>query len=143
MIDGLIAGRVFGQPAWRRGKSGKEFVVTKVRCAAGDEGGVFINVICFSETAGAALMALNDGDSVALSGELTPRVWTDKAGEARPALDMTAHAVLSAYHISRKRKAIQGDNGGDAPQQPRTSYRGRTQQPTRDDPFSGDGLGDL
>ncbi len=144
MIDGLIAGRVFGQPARRTGKSGKEFVVAKVRCAAGDGDGVFINVIAFNDTACTALLALNDGDSVALSGELTPKVWTDKTGEARPALDMTVHAVLSAYHVSRKRKVIQGDEGGNEPQQqPRTGRWGRTQQQTKMDPFSDDGLGDL
>ena len=146
MIDGLIAGKIYGQPTRRTGKSGKDFVVAKVRCAAGDGDGVFINVIAFNDTACTALLALNDGDSVSMSGELTPKVWTDKEGEARPALDMTAHAVLSAYHVSRKRKAIQGSEGSDALQHPRTGRWGRTQPPSpqqQDDPFVDDGLGEL
>jgi len=43
------------------------------------------------------------------SGELTPKVWTDKNGEARPALDMVAHAVLTAYHVARKRQAVKDE----------------------------------
>ena len=41
-----------------------------------------------------------------LAGELTPKVWTDKDGVARPVLDVLAHAVLSAYSVARKRKAV-------------------------------------
>lgn len=34
-------------------------------------------------------------------------MWTDRNGEAKFALDMVAHAVLSAYHVKRKRQAMQ------------------------------------
>lgn len=144
MIDALIAGKMYGQPSRRTSKNGRDFTTAKIRCATGDGGSIFINVICFSDTAGAALLALAEGDSVALSGELTPKVWTDKSGEARPALDMTAHAVLTPYHVNRKRKSIQGDDDGDGPQEPRAGRGDRTrQQPPRNDPFADDGQGDL
>jgi hypothetical protein len=52
------------------------------------------------------LLALQEGDSAAFAGELKVSIYTDKNGEARPSLDLTAHAVLSEYHVSRKRKAI-------------------------------------
>ena len=55
-----------------------------------------------------ALLALGDGESVALSGELTPKVWTGKEGTARPSLDMVAHAVVTPYHVTRKRQAVAG-----------------------------------
>lgn len=79
------------------------------RCApaAGDDESLFVNAIAFDAGACAALLALNDGDSVSLAGTLTPKVWTDKDGNARPALDMVAHQVLSAYHVTRKRAAMQ------------------------------------
>ncbi|CAG9168125.1 single-stranded DNA-binding protein [Cupriavidus pinatubonensis] len=109
MIDGLIAGKLHGEPAQRTGASGKPFVTAKVRAAGGDGEAVFVNVITFSQSVSEALLALGDGDSVALSGTLTPKVWTDKQGEARPALDMVAHAVLTAYHIKRKRRTVQSD----------------------------------
>jgi single-stranded DNA-binding protein len=112
VIDALIAGRLYGAPAERMSKTGKAYATAKVRTAAGDGASLFVNVIAFAAPAVTALLALQDGDSVALSGELTPKVWTDKNGEARPALDLTAHAVLTEYHVARKRKAVR-----DEPQQ--------------------------
>ena len=114
MIDGLIAGKVFGQPMERTSKAGTPFAVAKVRAAAGDGESLFVNVIAFDAAPCAALLALGDGDSVAMSGTLTPKVWTDKDGNARPALDLVAHQVLSAYHVTRKRTAMQA--GQPAPQ---------------------------
>ncbi|HDR9064382.1 TPA: single-stranded DNA-binding protein [Burkholderia vietnamiensis] len=108
MIDGLIAGKLYDTPSSKTGASGKSFVTAKVRAASGDGEALFVNVIAFSDDAKAALLALSDGDSVALSGSLTPKVWTDKNGDARPALDMVVHAVLTAYHVRRKREAVQG-----------------------------------
>ncbi|MGF6792396.1 single-stranded DNA-binding protein [Paraburkholderia sp. 35.1] len=112
MIDGLIAGKLYGTAQTRTGQSGKTFVTAKVRAAGGDGETLFVNVITFSDTAAAALLALEDGDAVALAGTLSPKVWTDKHGEARPALDMVAHAVLTAYHVRRKRKAVQPEEPG-------------------------------
>jgi single-stranded DNA-binding protein len=107
MIDGLLGGKLFGTANSRTGQSGKTFVTAKVRAAGGDGESLFVNVIAFSESAGAALLALSDGDSVALSGTLTPKVWTDRNGETHPGLDMVAAAVLTAYHVKRKRQAVQ------------------------------------
>jgi single-stranded DNA-binding protein len=104
MIDALISGRLFGTAQPRTSKTGSPFVTCKVRVTHGEES-IFVSVITFSTTVGKALAALSDGDSIALSGELQPRVWTDKEGNARPALDMTAHNVLTPYHIKRKRDA--------------------------------------
>ncbi|CAJ0797235.1 single-stranded DNA-binding protein [Ralstonia holmesii] len=115
MIDGLIGGKVYGTAEERTGKSGKAFVTAKVRVAGGDGETLFVNVITFSRTVGDALLALDDGDSVSLSGSLTPKAWMDRNGETRPALDMVAHAVLTAYHVKRKRQAVQGDGEADKP----------------------------
>ncbi len=106
MIDALIAGKLQGQPTEKTGKSGKPFVIARVRAAGGDGESLFVNVITFSHSTGAALLALEDGDSVALAGALTPKVWTDREGYARPALDLVAHQVLTPYHVTRKRKAV-------------------------------------
>ena len=106
MIDALIAGKLFGVPQQKTGKSGKPFVVGKVRTAAGDGESIFVNVIAFDGSACAALLALGAGDAVSLAGSLTPKVWTDKAGNARPTLDIVAHQVLTAYHVQRRRKAV-------------------------------------
>jgi single-stranded DNA-binding protein len=87
----------------REGKNGSSFALAKVKASAGDGESLIVNVIAFAAEASAALMALDDGDALALSGALTPKVWTDKQGNTRPALDMIATQVLSAYHVNRKR----------------------------------------
>ena len=66
----------------------------------------FVSVIAFDDAPCKALLALSDGDSVALSGSLTPKVWTDREGNTRPALDLVAHQVLTSYHVTRKRAAV-------------------------------------
>jgi single-stranded DNA-binding protein len=110
MIDGLVSGKLFGKPTERTGASGKTFVTAKARVATSDGESLFLNIITFSESVGAALLALDDGDSVALSGSLTPKAWSDKNGAARAGLDMVAHHVLTSYHVQRKRKAMQPDD---------------------------------
>jgi single-stranded DNA-binding protein len=114
MIDGLIGGKLHGAPVERTGQSGKRFVTAKVRTPTGDGEALFVNVITFSDRVGNALLALDDGDSVSLAGAMTPKAWNDKNGEARPALDMVAQAVLTPYHVSRKRQgANTGKGNGD------------------------------
>ncbi|MBK8664994.1 MAG: single-stranded DNA-binding protein [Burkholderiales bacterium] len=108
MIDALIGGKLHGTPQQRTGQSGKPFTVAKIRASAGDGESLFVSVIAFSQSAQTALLALGDGESVALSGALTPKVWTDKDGTARPSLDLVAHAVLTSYHVTRKRQAVAG-----------------------------------
>lgn len=103
MIDGLIAGKLVGVAECRQGKNGTSFALAKVKASAGDGESLIVNVIAFAAEASAALMALDDGDAIALSGALTPKVWTDKQGNTRPALDMIATQVLTAYHVNQKR----------------------------------------
>ena len=106
MIDGLIAGRIYGKPTERTSKTGKPFAIAKVRAATGEGESMFINVIAFDTAPCTALLALGDGDSVALTGSLTPKTWTDKEGNTRPSIDLVAHAVLTTYHVTRKRTAM-------------------------------------
>ena len=107
MIDALIAGKLHTRPEQRTGKNGHPFATAKVRAAGGDGESLFVNVIAFDDAAVAALLALDAGDSVALAGSVTPKAWTDRDGQPRPALDMVAHQVLTAYHVTRKRRAVQ------------------------------------
>jgi single-stranded DNA-binding protein len=109
MIDGLISGRLYGTAQVRTGQHGTHFVTCRVRATAGDSESLFVNVIAFDDIVKDALQALDDGDSVSLAGALTPKVWTDKQGNVKPALDMVAHAVLTAYHVQQKRRAVRGE----------------------------------
>lgn len=107
MIDALISGRLHAAPQARTSKTGSQFVTATVRIATREGGSLFASVIAFSSTACRALLALQEGDAIALAGELTPKVYQPKdGGEPRASLDLVAHAVLTEYHVSRKRAAI-------------------------------------
>lgn len=95
MIEGLIAGRLYGSPEERTGQHSSRYVTCKIKAQTDDGETLICNVIAFSDTLRLSLLALNDGDSVALSGALTPKVWFDKQGNARPAIDMIAHQLIS------------------------------------------------
>lgn len=71
------------------------------------EESVFCNVIAFAEPAQAALLALGDGEAVALAGTLKVGTWQTNDGTHRPSLDLTAAQVLTAYHVTKRRKAMQ------------------------------------
>lgn len=110
MMDGLVSGRILGQPVERTSKTGKPYALAKVRANAGAGDGemLIVNVIAFDDAPVAALLGLGDGDSICLSGSLTPKVWVDRDGVARPSVDMVAHQVLTAYAVVRKR-GVAGD----------------------------------
>jgi len=95
MIEGLVAGNIWGEPEKRVGKNNSIFVVAKVRAQGSQPELVIVNVIAFDVAACKALMVLRDGDAVSLSGSLSPKVWIDKQGVSRAALDMIASRVLA------------------------------------------------
>lgn len=125
MIEALVSGKLYGQATQKTARSGNPFTTAKVRVPAGDES-IFCNVIAFNDPAQAALLALGDGDAVALAGTLKPGVWVDQRGQARPSLDMTAAQVLTVYHLKRRRAAVAQDDDS-ASLQPEA--RPRFQQP--------------
>lgn len=87
-IDAFLTGKLHGAAQRRAGAtSGRQFVTAKVRAAVGDADAVFVNVVAFSETAGAALLAL--------AGTRKPAAWTDREGNARPSLDLVAAEVMT------------------------------------------------
>ena len=95
MIEGLVAGNIWGDPEKRVGKNNSLFVVAKVRAQGTQSELVIVNVIAFDNAACKDLMDLRDGDAVSLSGSLLPKVWVDKQGVSRAALDMVASRVLA------------------------------------------------
>lgn len=114
MIEALVTGTLVGLAEQRQGKNDSAFVLAKVKATPGEGESLIVNVIAFAAEACAALLVLDEGDTLALSGTLTPKVWTDKQGNTRPALDMVASQVLSVYHADRKRAALVGDTNNPA-----------------------------
>lgn len=105
MIDVLIAGKLHKKPQQHTAKNGKPFATATIRAATGDGGSLFVNCIAFDDVS--ALLALDAGDSISVAGSATPKAWIDDKGNARPSMDMVAHAVISAYSVQRKRQAAQ------------------------------------
>lgn len=127
-IDALLQGRLMNAPTQRTSKNGNPFTVFRLKVAnagTGDAGAdsLLVNCIAFSETAQDVLLALDAGEGIAVSGALKVGVWTANDGTTKPSLDMTVGAVLSAYSVAKKRRAMQpADQGG----------RQRDQRPSHD-----------
>lgn len=106
-IDALLTGRMHSAAERRTSASGREFVTCRVRVAVGSES-LLCSVIAFDRAACDALLALSVGEAVALSGELTPKLWQPEGREPRVALDLMAHGVLNTYSVRKKRRASEG-----------------------------------
>ena len=117
MIDGLLMGRVHGKPVQRTSKNGNPYATLVLRTSLRDGSTIFANCIGFDATVIAAFLALNDGDSCALCGELTPKCWVDREGNVKPQLDVLAHQVLSPYAVQRKRQAAKPTGAESGPTQ--------------------------
>jgi single-stranded DNA-binding protein len=109
MIDALIAGRLHGKVQRRSSKNGNAYVTAKVCAPIGNGETAFVNVIAFAEAAVTALLALDEGDSIAVAGELKVGTYATKTGETRPSLNLTAHVAVTEYHVTRKRQAVKGE----------------------------------
>lgn len=106
MLNALVSGKLYGTPQSRTAQSGKTFVAAKVRAVDGDGEGLFISVVAFSNSAKAALLALDDGDSVALAGALKVGTYEARDGAVKPSVSIVTHSVLTVYHVQRKRRAV-------------------------------------
>ena len=105
MLDALLSGRLIGSPQKRLAKSGAPFATARVRGAMHDGASIVVSVSAFEPEPMAALLVLNEGDAVSISGPLTLGTWTDNEGQARPSAAMLAHNVLTTYSVNKKRKA--------------------------------------
>jgi Single-strand binding protein family len=108
MIDALIGGSLVGAPQEKTGASGKTYVRCRVRVPTGDDSALFVLATAFDGDVQRALMALASGDPVALAGPLKLGVWAPPQGEARVNASMVVSAVLTPYHVKRRRDAMQG-----------------------------------
>jgi single-stranded DNA-binding protein len=94
IIDGLVAGRLWSAAERRVDKAGKSYTVARLRVTGVDIEGVLVNLIAFDPQVCECLHDAQEGEAVSVSGALTPKVWTDKQGNTKPALDMVVHRVL-------------------------------------------------
>lgn len=117
MIDSIISGKVYGKPEQRTSGKGTAFVRLKIRIPTQDGSAMFASAVCFSQTMGQQLMALDEGDSVSLAGSITIKPWLNNSGEPCAGLDMVVHGLLTAYHVKRKREAMEASKAEGKPAQ--------------------------
>lgn len=106
MIDALLTGKLAADPKARTSNNGNRYCTARVWVTTGAEDRLSVMVIAFEPDTVTGLLALAKDETVALAGELTPKVWTDRDGNAKPSADMKAHALLTPYHVTRKRQAM-------------------------------------
>ena len=105
MLDALLSGRLIGTPQKRLAKSGQPFAGARVRCSMHDGAVIVVSVTAFEPEPMAALLVLNEGDAVSITGPLTLGTWTDIEGNLRPSAALIAMHVLTPYAVNKKRKA--------------------------------------
>lgn len=97
----LISGTLFRAPEQRTSKAGKAFVTATIRAKDG-EGSQFWRVIVFSESAGAELLRLGDGDAVSVQGALRVETY-EKDGATKISLTCIADSVLALRQSPKQR----------------------------------------
>ncbi len=107
MIGALIAGDLSTEPAERTASNGNRYWTASARVAAGGEA-IFVGIAAFDPKAGARLMTLHKGSSIAAVGTLEVNTWTDKTGAERKGWRLLAHEVLSVYQARKRRDAGEG-----------------------------------
>ena len=105
MIDALISGRLRGVPTMKQSVNGKPYATFRMAAADKDGESRLLSCIAFNRAAVDALQRLDDGDALAVAGEAKLTAWAAADGAPRCGLDVTVHQVLTAYAVSRKRKA--------------------------------------
>lgn len=98
MLDALVGGTLFAKPVERMTKANRPFVTAKLRVPTREDS-IFVSVVAFKADVVTALLALDAGDSVALSGELKVSTYTDRSGQAQPSIEITAQAGIR-HHVT-------------------------------------------
>lgn len=111
MIGALIQGVLAGDPVARTTSSGNTFWTANVRVPVGDDA-LFIGLATFDATAGARLMQLAKGSSIAAAGTLESNSWTARDGSERSGWRMTANEIMSVYQA--RKRSRRSDDEGDA-----------------------------
>lgn len=114
-ISALVTGTLLTQPTQRTSQRGASFTTCRIRVASagtGDSDSVVANAICFDQDSQRELLALGTGEQVAASGSLKLGIWQPQDGPPRPSVDMVIGKLLSAYSVSKRRRAAQPDQEG-------------------------------
>ena len=102
MIRALVVGELRADPQQRMGKNGKPYALARLSVPMGDQGRVSCSLIVFEAEAGARLLQLRAGASVAAAGTLKVGVYEGNDGATRASLDMVADEIASTTPRPKK-----------------------------------------
>ena len=105
-LSALATGTLIKPPEQRTGSSGKPFVLALIRVACEDGEPIIVSAIAFGEDARRHLMALGKGDEVSVAGKAKVTSW-ERGGEQKHGLSIVAEQAMSAYTLTKKRKALE------------------------------------
>lgn len=109
-VTALVTGRLLADPEQRTGQSGKPFTLARMAAATDEGESAAVSLIAFG-TAAEQLAALSKGDTLAATGRCKVTTWAGRDGEVKSGLSVTVDLLLSAYHLKRKRAAVQPQDG--------------------------------
>ena len=112
-ITALVSGKLLSDPERRTAANGKGFTTARLSTSIGGDESILCSVIAFAEVA-EQLAALGKGDKLALTGRCTPKAWTAKDGTPKAGIDVVADALLTVYHLRRKRAAMEPQGAEEA-----------------------------
>jgi single-stranded DNA-binding protein len=98
----LINGTIFRAPESRVSKAGKPFWTATIK-AKGDDATAWWKIIVFSDSAGAELMRLSDGDALAAQGSLRVETY-ERDGLTKISLTCIADTVLPLRAAPKQRE---------------------------------------
>ncbi len=109
MTTALFLGDLLAAPVQRQTSAGSRFATATVRTGAGSKS-VLTGLATFSESTVDKLLGLKKGDSLAATGVLEMKVWSDREGRERRDWRLTASQVLTVYEAANRRKAAAGQS---------------------------------
>lgn len=94
MIAIQLSGTVSKAPETRTTQKGGQFAFTTVRVSSAD-GDQYLNVTCWDSALVETLTSLKQGDPVTVIGSGKLFTWTDRGGNTRPSLGVTASRIIA------------------------------------------------
>ena len=102
-FDVLLQGKLRGQLTEGAASNGNPYGRFKLGVTDKKGDGLLVSCITFSTSVLDIVGRLDDGDSIAVSGEAAITTWAAQGGAIRTGLDVTVAAAMTAYHVARKR----------------------------------------
>jgi single-stranded DNA-binding protein len=107
MISILVSGTLVNKPSSRVSRNNNSYVTGQLRAAAGDES-FLVSLVAFDDQICNALLALDKGDTVSVTGSAKPTTWAGRDGEPCLGLSVKVDLLLTQYALTKKRAAAQG-----------------------------------